>query len=548
MNGPFYLFITGGVVSSLGKGIATASLGFLLKRRGLRVIPLKFDPYLNVDPGTMNPFQHGEVFVTEDGAETDLDLGHYERFLGTNLTQTSNVTAGQIYASLIQKERRGEFLGQTVQVVPHLTEEIIHRIHLLEQQADVVLVEVGGTVGDIESLPFLEAIRQLSLKAPGRTFFLHVTLVPYVSTAGELKTKPTQHSVQKLREIGIQPHAILCRSDRPLSQEARRKIALFSNLPEEAVFLEPDVESIYEVPLMLHEQGVDRYILETWNLPVDSPDLSDWERFVQRVLHPQHTVRIAVCGKYVHLKDAYKSVYEALIHAGAELNTRVEVQWVDTEALESMAEEEVEALFEGVHGVLVPGGFGRRGVEGKIRAIRYAREQRVPYLGLCLGMQLAVIEFARHVAGLEGAHSTEFDRHTPHPVIDLLPGQDLFEKGYGGTLRLGASPIRLKAGTQAYALYGHNVVLERHRHRYEFTPRYREMLERAGLVVSGEEPIQRLPEIVELPGEVHPFFLATQFHAEFKSRPLTPHPVFLGFLRAALERSGVAVSAEEPTG
>ncbi len=528
-QGPFYLFVTGGVVSSLGKGITTASIGLLLKRRGLRVVPLKFDPYLNVDAGTMNPYQHGEVYVTEDGAETDLDLGHYERFLDMNLSARSNVTSGQVYRAVIEKERRGDYLGQTVQVIPHLTREIQDRIHLLEREADVILVEVGGTVGDIESLPFLEAIRQLSLDAPDRSFFLHVTLVPFVPSAGELKTKPTQHSVQKLREIGIQPHAVLCRTDRPLPPGTRKKIALFSNLPIQAVFTAPDVATIYEVPLLLHEEGLDRYILDSWGLSTQSPDLEEWEAFVHRLKHPETTLRIAVVGKYIHLRDAYKSIAEALTHAAAHHGARLDLDWVDSEELEKVSPE---SRLEEADGILIPGGFGRRGIEGKIRAIQYAREHRKPFFGICLGMQLAVIEFARHVAGLPEAHSTEFQKDTPQPVVDLLPEHGAENRGFGGTLRLGASPVQLSPGTLARDLYGQEVVLERHRHRYELNPIYREALERAGLVIAGVEPVRGLAEIVELPRTVHPFFIATQFHPEFKSRPLSPHPVFYGFVGA----------------
>lgn len=540
-SGPFYLFVTGGVVSSLGKGITTASLGLLLKRRGLRVIPLKFDPYLNVDAGTMNPYQHGEVYVTEDGAETDLDLGHYERFLDTNLSALSNVTSGQVYASVIQKERKGSYLGQTVQVIPHLTDEIQDRIRRLEKDADVILVEVGGTVGDIESLPFLEAIRQLSLEAPERSFFLHVTLVPHVPSAGELKTKPTQHSVQKLREIGIQPHAVICRADRPLPPETRKKIALFSNLPIRAVFTAPDVATIYEVPLLLHSEGLDRYLLEFWGISTPSPDLSEWESFVHKIKHPKTLIKIAVVGKYVHLQDAYKSIYEALIHAATHHGVSLDVEWVDAEILEKSPED---YAWEGIHGILIPGGFGRRGIEGKIQAIQWAREHRIPFLGICLGMQLSAIEFARHVVGLKGAHSTEFDPQTPHPVVDLLP-HHTHEKGFGGTLRLGASPVRLQMGSWAWDLYGQEVVLERHRHRYEVNPRYHEDLEKAGLLITGWEPVHNLAEIIELPRDQHPFFVATQFHPEFKSRPLRAHPIFRGFVEAAIHYAHTTTKERE---
>ncbi len=527
---PRYIFVTGGVVSSLGKGIATASIGLLLKRRGLRVSLLKFDPYLNVDPGTMNPYQHGEVFVTEDGAETDLDLGHYERFLDENMTRLNNVTAGQVYFSLIQKEREGRFLGKTVQVVPHLTEEIKSRIRLLAKpDVDVVISEIGGTVGDIESLPFLEAIRQMRLEeGPQKTFFIHITLVPFIPSAGEVKTKPTQHSVMKLREIGIQPDLLLCRVESELPREAQDKIALFANLPRGHVIEEPDVANIYKVPLILKDRRVDQIIVESlgWDLP--EPSLEDWIEWVERCRSPKHTVTIALAGKYVHLKDAYKSVFEALDHAACALQADLQVRLVNTEWVEK---EGPEPYFADVDGILIPGGFGHRGVEGKIQTVRYAREQKVPYLGLCLGMQVACIEFARHVIGWPQANSKEFDPDTPYPVITLLPGQGE-DTPYGGTLRLGGYPAILARPSRAYEVYGQEQIVERHRHRYEFNPKYRALFEQHGMRLSGISPDGTLVEIVEIPD--HPFFIAVQFHPEFKSRPLRPHPLFYHFLKAAL--------------
>jgi len=526
-----FIFLTGGVVSSLGKGIATASLGFLLKRHGYSVMPLKFDPYLNVDPGTMNPFQHGEVFVTDDGAETDLDLGHYERFLNQNLSQENNVTAGQIYFSIIEKERRGDYLGGTVQVVPHLTNEIKSRIKRLAREGiDIVIAEIGGTVGDIESLPFLEAIRQMRLEE-GRenTLFVHMTLVPYIDTAGELKTKPTQHSVQKLREIGIQPDIILCRVDRPLTKSAKSKIALFSNLPESAVLEAPNVDSTYEVPLIFKDEGVDRLILDKLLLPAKEIDLSDWEAFVHKIKFPEGEVKIAICGKYVHLKDSYKSIIEAFIHSGVSNNVTVKLKFVDSEDVEKGDPEE---FFKDVDGILVPGGFGHRGIEGKISAIKYARENEKPFFGICLGMQLATVEFARNILELSKANSTEFDPDTPHPVIMILPEKKGITK-YGGTLRKGAYPARIKPGTLAYRVYGATEISERHRHRYEFNPEYRTLFEEKGLIVSGESPDGYLVEIIEL--KDHPFFISVQFHPEFKSRPERPHPLFHHFIEAAKE-------------
>lgn len=526
-----YIFITGGVVSSLGKGVTAASIGRLLKSRGLGVIIQKLDPYINVDPGTMSPYQHGEVFVTEDGAETDLDLGHYERFIDTDLNRLCNVTTGSIYWSVITKERRGDYLGNTVQVIPHITNEIKERILILEKEtgADVVIVEIGGTVGDIESLPFLEAIRQLRIDL-GReeTLYIHVTLVPYLRGANELKTKPTQHSVKELRGIGIQPDIIVCRSEMPLSPEMKRKIALFCDVEPRAVIEAVDAETIYEVPLLLEAQGISDYIVERLNLRCGSPDLSAWEEIVHRLKNPRTSVTIALVGKYVELRDAYFSVLEALCHAGIAHSAKVNIRMVNAEELER---KDPEVLLQGVGGILVPGGFGERGTEGKIRAIRYARERRIPYLGICLGMQLAVVEFARSVLGLEGANSSEFDPATTHPVIDLLPEQ----KGItnlGGTMRLGRYPCRIVPGSTAYRAYGTVEVWERHRHRYEFNNAYREAFMRAGLSCSGLSPDGRLVEIIEL--ENHPWFVATQFHPEFKSRPSRPHPLFRDFVGAAL--------------
>ncbi|MCD6382626.1 MAG: CTP synthase [Candidatus Hydrothermae bacterium] len=527
---PKFIFVTGGVVSALGKGIATASIALLMKRRGFSVSPLKFDPYLNVDPGTMNPFQHGEVFVTDDGAETDLDLGHYERFLDENLTSDNNVTAGQIYYSLIEKERRGDFLGGTVQVVPHLTDEIKSRVRKLAlQEAQLVITEIGGTVGDIESLPFLEAIRQIWLEEKGQVAFVHMTLVPYIKTAGELKTKPTQHSVQKLREIGIQPDMILCRSDRKLSKETRDKIALFSNLPEESVIEALDVDVIYEIPLIFRREGVDDLILAKLGVVAPPPDLSDWEELVKVLKSLDEEVEIALCGKYVHLRDSYKSILEAFNHASFSNRVKVKLRFVDSEDVERKG---AEALLKGIHGLLVPGGFGQRGIEGKIAAIRYAREKGIPFLGICLGMQVATIEFARNVLNMERANSTEFDPETPYPVITILPEK----RGvlyYGGTLRKGAYPARIREGTLAHRIYGTGEISERHRHRYEFNPEYLEVFEEKGMVASGLSPDGYLAEIMEL--RDHPFFIGVQFHPEFKSRPMRVHPLFHAFVAAARE-------------
>lgn len=535
---PRHIFVTGGVVSSLGKGIAAASIGRLLVSRGLTVGIQKFDPYINVDPGTMSPYQHGEVFVTEDGAETDLDLGHYERYTDSNTSRASNVTAGGIYDSVIRRERRGDYLGATVQVVPHITDEIKNRVRVMAETSavDVVITEIGGTVGDIESLPFLEAIRQFPVDAGRRDcMFIHLTLVPYIGHAGELKTKPTQHSVNELRRIGIQPDMLLCRSESELSEEIRRKIALFASLPVDAVISAKDVGDIYEVPLWYRDQGVDDFICETLGLEAPEADLGEWEQVVQRTAAADQPVKIALVGKYVELEDAYKSVSEALRHSGAHAGANVEIDWVDSEELtdDDVALERVGDA----DGILVPGGFGGRGIEGKIRAVRVAREQRIPYLGICLGMQMAVCEFARHVAGMDGANSTEFDLETEWPVIDLLPEQKEVSD-LGGTMRLGADPIKLHEGTAARAIYGEAVVYERHRHRYEVSITLRKRLEDAGLVVCGTSPDERLVEAVELPSDQHPFFVASQYHPEFKSRPERPSPLFREFVAAALDRSG----------
>ncbi len=526
-----FVFVTGGVVSGLGKGITAASLGRLLKSRGFTVAIQKIDPYLNVDPGTMSPLQHGEVFVTDDGAETDLDLGHYERFIDVSLGRDNNVTTGQIYLSVIEKERRGDFLGATVQVIPHITNEIKTRIRMVaaESGADVVLAEVGGTVGDIESLPFLEAVRQLRADI-GRedTVFVHVTLVPYIDKAGEQKTKPTQHSVKELRSIGIQPDVIVARSERPLSREMREKIALFSDVPSGAVIENVDVQTIYEVPLLLESEGLGDLLVRRLGLAERPPELDDWYRIVERITDPSKTVTIGLVGKYVNLHDAYLSVVEALGHAGAANDSRVEMQWINAE---DISEQGPDELLGHCDGILVPGGFGPRGVEGKISAIRYARENNVPFFGLCLGLQLAVTEFARHVCGLSDAHSTEFEPDTANPVIDLMPEQKELRR-LGGTMRLGSFPCRLLKGSLAARAYATLDIQERHRHRLEVNSAYVEVLKRHGLVPSGIWPDGGLVEIVELPS--HPWFLATQFHPEFKSRPNRPHPLFVAFVAAAL--------------
>ena len=541
-----YVFVTGGVVSSLGKGIAAASLGALLESRGLKVTMVKMDPYLNVDPGTMSPFQHGEVFVTQDGAETDLDLGHYERFISARMHKHNNFTTGQIYDAVLRKERRGEYLGKTVQVIPHITNEIqefIARGARIGQpdEAQVAIVEVGGTVGDIESLPFLEAIRQLSLRlGRGNTCFVHLTLVPFISTAGELKTKPTQHSVQKLREIGIQPTALLCRADRPIPEEEKDKISLFSNGPREAVISVWDVPSIYRIPRMLSEQGLDALICDALNLTTPPTDLRVWDDLVDRLEHPQMTVRIAMVGKYVDLTESYKSLTEALIHAGMHTRSKVAIEYIDSESLEKSG----TGALQGFDAILVPGGFGRRGVEGKIAAIRHARENKIPYLGICLGMQLAVIEFARHRAGLGQANSTEFDPQCPQPMIALITEWKTADgrietrdatSDLGGTMRLGAQQCPIRAGTLAQRIYG-DAVNERHRHRYEVNNVLRPKVEAAGLVVSAQTPHEQLAEIVELPQSEHPWFMGVQFHPEFTSTPRYGHPLFTSYIQAAIDQ------------
>ncbi|HYV15368.1 MAG TPA: CTP synthase [Conexibacter sp.] len=531
-----FIFVTGGVVSSLGKGIAAASIGRLLVARGLTVQLQKLDPYINVDPGTMSPYQHGEVFVTEDGAETDLDLGHYERFTDANTRRGSNVTAGGIYNSVIRRERRGDYLGATVQVVPHITDEIKHRIKLVADASDVdvVITEIGGTVGDIESLPFLEAIRQFPVDVGRRNcMFIHLTLVPYIGHAGELKTKPTQHSVNELRRIGIAPDMVMCRSEERLSQDIRKKIALFASLPIEAIVSAYDVDNIYKVPLGFNAEGVDDFVLDHFRVEAPAPDLSEWERLTQRAAEATQTVRIALVGKYVRLEDAYLSVAEALRHAGTEHGVRVEVDWIDSEQLDVA---DAAGRLAGAHGVLVPGGFGGRGVEGKIAAVQVAREQGIPYLGICLGMQVAVAEFARNVAEMPGANSTEFDPETPWPVIDLLPEQKEISD-LGGTMRLGADPVKLHDDTLVRELYGEAVIYERHRHRYEVNNHLRRRLEAAGLICSGTSPDDQLVEAVELPLATHPFFVASQYHPEFKSRLERPAPLFRGFVGAAIEHA-----------
>jgi len=533
-----FIFITGGVVSSLGKGIAAASIGRLLVSRGLSVGLQKFDPYINVDPGTMSPYQHGEVFVTEDGAETDLDLGHYERFTDANTSRASNVTAGGIYDTVIRRERRGDYLGGTVQVVPHITDEIKQRVALIAESSDVdfVITEIGGTVGDIESLPFLEAIRQFPVDVGRRRcLFIHLTLVPYIGHAGELKTKPTQHSVNELRRIGIAPDMLLCRSESSLSPEIRKKIALFASLPVEAIVSARDVENIYKVPLVFREQGVDDFILEHFGREASPSELSSWEEPIERAGRARRVVRIALVGKYVQLEDAYLSVSEALRHAASLHDSKLEIDWIDSELVDGAdGERTVGDRLADADGILIPGGFGGRGIEGKIAAAGIAREGRIPYLGICLGMHVAVAEFARNVAGMEGANSTEMDMETPYPVIDLLPEQKEVAD-LGGTMRLGADPIKLHEGARVREIYGEAVVYERHRHRYEVNNLLRKRLEAAGLRVSGTSPDDRLVEAIEL--DDHPFFVASQFHPEFKSRPERPAPLFHDFVAAALERA-----------
>ncbi len=530
-----YIFVTGGVVSALGKGITAASLGRLLKSRGLKVSIQKFDPYINVDPGTMSPYQHGEVFVTDDGAETDLDLGHYERFIDTNLSQNNNVTTGMVYGSVIRKERRGDYLGATVQVIPHITDEIKSRITRVakENEVDVVITEIGGTVGDIESLPFIEAIRQLKSDfGKENIFYLHCTLVPYLSTAGELKTKPTQHSIKELRSIGIQPDAVVSRSDRSLTQEVRDKIALFGDIEKEAVIQGIDTDCIYEVPLLYEEEGLADIVVERLQLQekVHEPQLEEWKQMVQNIKHLAQKVTIAIVGKYVELPDAYISICEALKHSGVANNTEVKIKWIYAEDLEK--EVSFPDYFSDVDGILVPGGFGDRGIEGKINAIKYARKQGIPLFGICLGMQCAVIEFARNVVGLTGANSSEFNPATPFPVIDLMPEQKDIED-MGGTMRLGLYPCKMPPDSISSESYGEEIVYERHRHRYELNNEYRGQLKEKGLSFTGLSPDERLVEIIEL--EEHPWFVGVQFHPEFKSRPNRPHPLFTGFIAASLE-------------
>ncbi len=548
-----YVFITGGVVSSLGKGIAAASLAAILESRGLKVTMLKLDPYINVDPGTMSPFQHGEVFVTEDGAETDLDLGHYERFITAKMRKANNFTTGQIYESVIRKERRGEYLGKTVQVIPHITNEIQAFVErgaaaYHGDKADVAIVEIGGTVGDIESLPFLEAARQMGLRmGRNQVAYVHLTLVPYIATAGELKTKPTQHSVQKLREIGIFPTALLCRADRRIPDDERAKISLFANVREDAVISMWDAASIYMIPQMLHDQGLDRIICEELKLDLPPADLSVWAKLVNLLENPQHQVTIGMVGKYVDLTESYKSLIESLRHAGIHTSTRVNIEYIDSEALETAGTEGLENF----DAILVPGGFGVRGTEGKISAIRFARENKVPYLGICLGMQLAVIEYARHVAGMKDANSTEFDMETEHPVVALITEwrdrdgrveKRSNDSDLGGTMRLGSQRCPISANTLAQRIYG-DEVNERHRHRYEVNNHYVRELEKSGLIISARTPTENLPEIMELPHSMHPWFIGVQFHPEFTSTPRAGHPLFKAFVEAALQRQSTKASA-----
>jgi len=538
-----YIFVTGGVLSSLGKGLASASIGALLETRGLTVTLQKLDPYINVDPGTMNPFQHGEVFVTDDGAETDLDLGHYERFTSAKLGRDNNFTTGKIYYSVISKERRGEYLGGTVQVIPHITEEIKQSIRLVSNGVDVVIVEIGGTVGDIESLPFLEAIRQFRTDAgKDNTLYIHLTLVPFIATAGEVKTKPTQHSVKELRSIGIQPDILLCRTAHFLSKEIKAKIALFCDVDVDAVITAKDVDCIYEVPLIFHKEGLDDRIVEKLHIWTRAPRLEAWNELVSRIKTPEEAVEIAVVGKYTDLTESYKSLNEALGHGGIPNRCKVNLKFIDSESITS---ENVDRVLATANGILVPGGFGSRGIEGKIIAARYAREYKVPYFGICLGMQIAVIEYARHVVGLEGAHSSEFDPATPHPLIYLMlewydertgtvQKRDI-HSAKGGTMRLGAYPCRIMENSMAHRAYRSELISERHRHRYEFNNAYRERLEAQGLVFSGVSPNGELVEIIELPD--HPWYLGCQFHPEFKSRPMDPHPLFRDFIKASLDRA-----------
>jgi CTP synthase len=532
-----FIFVTGGVVSSLGKGIASASLATLLEARGLKVTLLKLDPYINVDPGTMSPYQHGEVYVTHDGAETDLDLGHYERFVRTTMTKRNNFTTGRIYENVIRKERRGDYLGATVQVIPHITDEIKRCIQEGANGADVAMVEIGGTVGDIESQPFLEAIRQMGVEqGPSNVVYMHLTLVPYIASAGEIKTKPTQHSVKELRSIGIQPDVLLCRADRMLPDDERRKIALFTNVPVRAVISAVDVDNIYKIPRLLHEQGLDEIVVEKLHMNARKANLAEWDKVIYAMEHPTGEVEIALVGKYVHLTESYKSLSEALKHAGLHTGTKVNIRYIDSERIET----EGTAVLHNVDAILVPGGFGERGIEGKIKAASYARQNNIPYLGICLGMQVAVIEFARNVAGLKGAHSTEFNKKTAHPVIALITEWKTAEgavetrsetSDLGGSMRLGAQDCRLTPGTHARAAYGRDKIQERHRHRYEFNNGYREILEKHGLVIAGKSADDNLVEVVELAD--HPWFVGVQFHPEFTSTPRDGHPLFNHYIQAA---------------
>ncbi len=532
-SGTKFIFVTGGVVSSLGKGIAASSIGLLLKSRGLNVRLMKCDPYINVDPGTMNPFQHGEVFVLNDGSETDLDLGHYERFLNQDSSKLSNITSGQIYNAVIQRERQGEYLGATVQVIPHITNEIKSRIRLLAdtpEPADVVIVEIGGTVGDIESLPFLEAIRQMGLEeSKENTLFVHLTLVPYIEGAGELKTKPTQHSVKALREIGIDAHILICRCPMPLTREVKKKIGLFCNVPPEAVIQDIDMDSIYELPLQFHEELLDNLVVHYLKLLCKDLNLSEWASMINKLKNPKNKVKIGVCGKYIDLRDAYKSIAEAFVHAGAANNTDVEICWISSE---DISNDGPEAHLSEIDALLVPGGFGERGIEGKIAAVKFVRENRIPYLGICLGLQCAIIDFARSEAELSGANSSEFDDNTEHLVIHLMDEQrKITDKG--GTMRLGNYPCKISPNSLANRLYKSLSVNERHRHRYEVNPEYIDVLAKKGMLVSGNSPDGKLVEMIELPS--HPYFIATQFHPELKSRPMNPHPLFVGLVKAAIE-------------
>jgi CTP synthase len=539
-----FIFVTGGVVSSLGKGIAASSIGLLLKSRGLSVRLMKCDPYINVDPGTMNPFQHGEVFVLDDGSETDLDLGHYERFLDQSFSQLSNITSGQIYDAVIQRERQGGYLGATVQVIPHITNEIKSRIRLLAENpepADAVIVEIGGTVGDIESLPFLEAIRQMALEeSRENTLFIHLTLVPYIEGSGELKTKPTQHSVKALREIGIDANILICRTPQPLTREVKKKIGLFCNVPPEAVIQDIDMDSIYELPVQFHRELLDNLMVHYLKLLCKDLDLSSWSSMIKRLKNPEHKVKIGICGKYIDLRDAYKSIAESFVHAGVANSAEVELAWISSEAISRDGPEE---HLSGIDGLLVPGGFGDRGIEGKIEAVRYVRENNIPFLGICLGLQCAVIELARNEAGLEGADSSEFSDKTSYPVIDLMDEQrNITDKG--GTMRLGTYPCRISQGSLAHKLYNSLNINERHRHRYEVNPEYKDKLEQCGMKFSGLSPDGKLVEMIELSS--HPHFIASQFHPELKSRPMNPHPLFVGLVKAALDyKAGENVKSEK---